>query len=115
VSREARDQDCSNLPGATDRIRHETEIEEWLLVHLRTSIGPDCGEIHPDMPLAGLTVESSAAVNLTIDLIKWLQVDVPITLLWEYPTVRSLAGALAELCRQNGHTRTNGSSSQEAS
>jgi acyl carrier protein len=83
-----------NPTVAVERTRDE--IEEWLLARLRTAVG-DAEQIKLDHPLGGYLLDSSVAVRLTLDLSRWLHVDLPITLFWERPTVRSLADALVKM------------------
>ncbi len=81
-------------PIAVERTRDE--IEEWLLARLRAAVG-DAEQIHLDRPLASYLLDSSVALSLTLDLSRWLHVELPITLFWERPTVRSLADALVNV------------------
>lgn len=84
--------------------RTRDEIEQFLLARLSAVQASHVDGIDPETPLRDCLPDSSGIVNLTLDLIAWLNTDVPITLFWECPTVRRLADALADASLHTGGT-----------
>lgn len=78
-------------PHAVD----ETRIEAWLVEQVADLLALDHDEVDPRQPLADLGLNSIAAVTLTGDLERWLDLDLPPTLAWEHPTIHDLARFLA--------------------
>lgn len=72
------------------------EIQDWLVAHLAEELGVDSQEIDVREPLASYGLSSVAAVSLSGDLEALLGCQLSATLLWEYSTIESLAGHLAE-------------------
>lgn len=71
------------------------EIETWLVRALARSLDVDPREIDPQRPFAELGVDSVAAVELSGDLEAFLGTKVAPTVVWDHPTIRSLARHLA--------------------
>ncbi|HEY0546548.1 MAG TPA: acyl carrier protein [Pyrinomonadaceae bacterium] len=66
-------------------------IQDWLIAKVADSV-PDAPEdIDVREPLASYGLSSLAAVSLTADLEDWLNLRLPPTLAWDYPTIESLA------------------------
>jgi acyl carrier protein len=71
------------------------QIEAWLVRALAHSLQVADHEIDRERPLVELGLDSVAAVELSGRLEDWLGRRVEPTVLWDYPTIRSLAAALA--------------------
>ncbi len=71
--------------------RTQEEIQDWLVVYLAQllEIGPD--EIDITLSFDCYSLDSAAAVGLSGDLEEWLNCEFEPTLLYDYPTIESLA------------------------
>jgi len=80
--------------GDIDRLaeRIEARLLEWLVA--RSDL--PSGDVDRQRPFAEYGVDSLAAVELSADLERWLQVPTPAIAAWNYPTPESLARFLAE-------------------
>ena len=72
-----------------------TEIEDWTVAYIADLLEIDPEEIDTALPFDRYGLDSSAAVGLTGDLEDWLGREVDPTLLYDYPTIESLAKYLA--------------------
>ncbi len=73
------------------------EIASWLLDHVSDSLDINRDEINVSKPLEKYGVGSIEGVSLIGDLERWLGRSLDATMLWDHPTIDSLAGRLAEL------------------
>lgn len=75
--------------------RSEAEISDWIAARVagELNIAPDEVDRNGDLTNCGL--DSIAAFTLTGDLAEWLDRDLRATLLWEFPSIQSLAQHLA--------------------
>ena len=71
------------------------EIEAWLVKAIAKSLRIDEAKIDPARPFAEYGIDSVAAVELSGDLEDWLGKKVAPTVVWDYPTITSLAAHLA--------------------
>ena len=71
------------------------EIEDWIVAYVADLLEIDSEEIDPALPFDRYGLDSSAAVGLTGDLEDWLGIEIDPTLLYDYPTIDSLANYLA--------------------
>ncbi len=71
-------------------------IETWLIERLAEQAGLDSEEIDPRRPFAYYGLDSAEAVVMAGELEEWLGCTLPATLVWEYPTIETLAKYLAE-------------------
>jgi acyl carrier protein len=71
------------------------EIETWLVRAIAKSLHIDAKHVDPKRPFAELGIDSVAAVELSGDLEEWLGRKVSPTVVWDYPTITSLAAHLA--------------------
>jgi acyl carrier protein len=67
------------------------EIQEWLISRISEELEfePETIDIYEPFALYG--INSVVAVTLAADLEDWLQVKLPATLLWDYPTIETLS------------------------
>ena len=80
--------------GAGKRISAE-EIEAWLVRHLAGLLNVPPESLDIRRPFASYGIDSAQAVSLAGELEEWLGIALPPTLLYDYPTIESLAGFLA--------------------
>lgn len=71
------------------------DIEDWIVAYISRllEISPD--ELDPTIPFDQYGLDSSAAIGLTGELEDWLEVEIEPTLLYDYPTVVTLAEHLS--------------------
>ena len=74
---------------------HE-DIEDWLIARFSqiTDVAPD--QIDVNRPFVDYRLDSALAVTLSREFSDWLGRELPITLFWEHPTIRSLALAVVD-------------------
>ena len=71
-------------------------IEDWLIAHIAQAAKMDPADVDPRDAFADYGLSSIAAVGLSGDLEDWLGLRLPTTLVWDYPTIQSLAEYLSE-------------------
>jgi acyl carrier protein len=74
----------------------QQQIQEWLFGRLAELLGANVKSVDAATPFDRLGVDSSVAIGLTGQLEKWLGRDLDPTLLYDYPTIATLAKHLAE-------------------
>jgi acyl carrier protein len=76
-------------------------ISEWLIEKIAEALAVAPEIIDINRPFAEYGLDSLAAVGVTGELEEWMNILIPATLLWDYPTVNEIAQFLeAEYCRQ---------------
>jgi acyl carrier protein len=73
------------------------EIEEWILEQLAGQIGVHASQIDRFEPFAEFGMESIHAMVVVGRLEKWLNLELSPTMIWNYPTIKTLAQRLAQL------------------
>ncbi|MDJ0601108.1 MAG: acyl carrier protein [Crocosphaera sp.] len=73
-----------------------SEIETWLVSYLSKLLEVDPETIDVTSTFETYGLDSSAAVVLSGDLQEWLGTDLDPTLLFDYPTIETLCGYLAD-------------------
>jgi acyl carrier protein len=71
------------------------EIEGWLIREMAETLEVPEADIDPDQNFFELGIGSRRIVAMSGRLKKWLHIDLPPTLLFEYATVRELSDYLA--------------------
>jgi len=72
------------------------QLEAALTGMLSKTLRIAAAEIDVNRPLPHYGLDSIDAVTLAGDLEDWLNIELPSTLLWDYPTVAAIAGFLEE-------------------
>lgn len=67
------------------------EIQDWIIDYVANLLEIDPEDIDTTIPFDRYGLDSSAAVGLTGDLEDWLGLEIDPTLLYDYPTIESLA------------------------
>ncbi len=73
------------------------EIQAWLVSYLANLLNVTNEEVDVKIPFERYGLDSSAAVGLTGDLEDWLGHEIEPTLLYDYPTIESLAKYVSSL------------------
>ncbi len=71
------------------------DIEDWISDYLANLLEVSPDELDPDVPFDRYGLDSSAAIGLTGELEEWLGLEIEPTLLYDYPTVDTLAEHLS--------------------
>lgn len=72
-------------------------LEQWLIAQVASLAKQDADAIDVTLPFSHYALDSVATAGLTADLEDLLEVELPPTLIWDYPTIASLARHLATL------------------
>jgi len=88
------------VPEAAERepageLPSQAAVAAWLARRLPALLGVPAGEIDPREPLAAYGLGSLHAATLAGDLARWLGRPLPPTLVYDFPTLESLAAHLA--------------------
>lgn len=70
-------------------------IEQWLATEVARHLKIDAAKVELEKPLL-TTLDSLNGVAIIAGLEDWLELDIPITVVWDYPTIRTLSRALAD-------------------
>ena len=71
-------------------------IESWLIGRVVAYGKVDAKSFTPDTPLAELGLDSVYALTLCGDIEDTYALDVDPTIVWDYPTINTLAGGISE-------------------
>jgi acyl carrier protein len=74
----------------------EAVIREWLIAKLANVVGIPITDVDPALCFVEYGLDSMQAVRLSGDLERWMGVELPPILLYDYPTVDELARYLVE-------------------
>ncbi|GHD32769.1 acyl carrier protein [Streptomyces galbus] len=72
------------------------EAETWLIEKIAHRLGVDPSEVSREVYFDELDLDSTEALILAGELENWLGFELSTTTLWYHPTVKDLAGYLAE-------------------
>lgn len=75
----------------TPRMMDASALERWLIARIAVLASESEDEIDVALPFSRYALDSVATVGLTGDLQDVLGVELPPTLLWDFPTIASLA------------------------
>ncbi|HBB32492.1 MAG TPA: polyketide synthase [Cyanobacteria bacterium UBA8803] len=71
-------------------------IQTWMVTKLAEQLSLDAKTIAVGEPLTRYGLDSIDAVTLVGDLEDWLELELPSTLFWDYPTIEKAAQYLVE-------------------
>lgn len=77
------------------------EIQTWITAYVAELMEVEPKRIDIKIPFDRYGLDSSAAVGLTGDLESWLNTELDPTLLYDYPTIKSLSEYLAEFLSES--------------
>lgn len=75
----------------------EEQIRQKIVEDVAEALGLSPEAVDTDAEMATLGIDSIRAFSMTGDLAEWLDCELSATLLWEFPTIRLLAGELARI------------------
>jgi acyl carrier protein len=76
----------------------EPEIRQWCIACLAKVLKVPTERIDPQATFGRLGVDSAAAVFFVLDIEEWLDLELPASIAFEYPSIAELAGYLAKEC-----------------
>lgn len=85
----------ASAAGTDDADGLEERIERWLVNYIAEVLAVPPTNIDTAASFQKLGLDSSAAVGMTGDLNDWLGGDMDATAAYDYPTINSLAHAIA--------------------
>lgn len=71
-------------------------IQAWLVEQIADVLSIDPATIEVAQPLTRYGLDSIDAVTLVGDLEDWLDLELPSTLLWDYPSIEKAAAFMVE-------------------
>jgi rhizoxin synthesis polyketide synthase RhiC len=71
-------------------------VQRFLIAELAGHLGIEASTIDPRTPFSDYDVDSLKSVNLVVDLERKIGLKLPVTLLWDYPSIQTLSVFLAE-------------------
>jgi len=77
-----------------------TQVEEWLTGRVIAYGKVTPGSFTIDTPLSELGLDSVYALTLCGDIEDEFQLEVDPTIVWDYPTIRELAGGISQLAAE---------------
>ena len=80
------------------------EVLSWLTVKFSDWLEVPADELDPKQPIASYGLDSISAVTLSVQLEDELRVELDTAVLWDRPTLESLAEHLAEKLNDAGST-----------
>lgn len=78
-------------------MKNQHEIREWLQGELAMRLAVPVASIDPDENLDSYSLDSSEAVELTLALEGWLEIELDPALLWERQTVNEIVRAVTSV------------------
>ena len=99
IDQELESHPVSSLGNVSQTVRGETEIQNWLTNYLAQLLEITPDEIDITISFDCYSLDSAAAVGLSGDLEEWLGSEFEPTLLYDYPTIETLAKYLTEECQ----------------
>ena len=77
-----------------------TDIQTWLISYLSYLLEGETNAVDITTPFERYGLDSAAVVGLTGDMEDWLGLELDPTLLYDYPTIETLAQHLVEECKE---------------
>ena len=74
----------------------ETEIRDWCLACLSRTVDNPSIPIGPDIPFPQMGLDSATSAYFIVELEEWLGTELSPELVFEYPTISSLAHFIAK-------------------
>ena len=85
-----------NDHGSIKRLPSKSEIETWIVNYVAELLEVEPNKIDVTIPFDRYGLDSSAAVGLAGDLEDWLERELDPTMVYDYPTIKSLTQHLIE-------------------
>lgn len=86
----------STIKTDTTKLLTADEIQAWIVSYLAQLLEIDSDEVDVTMTFDQYGLDSSTAIGMTGELEDWMGKQLDPTLLYDYPTIKSLAQELAK-------------------
>jgi acyl carrier protein len=86
----------SKLDEQTSEMTPTKAVQNWLVKQLAEQLSLDPKTVSVGEPLTRYGLDSIDAVTMVGDLEDWLDLELPSTLFWDYPTIEKSAQYLVE-------------------
>jgi acyl carrier protein len=97
---ETKNNNAVNSEKASDQTPTLKEIQAWITAYIAELMEVEPKRIDIKVPFDRYGLDSSAAIGLTGDLETWLDSELDPTLLYDYPTIKSLSEYISESLSQ---------------
>lgn len=91
--------DSVNAPldiSSVTQVQTQEGIQDWLVNKLAQLLGLNPDDIGISTPLSRYGLDSSSTILLTSDLMDWLGCELEPDVIYQYPTIQTLANHLTE-------------------
>jgi acyl carrier protein len=89
-------QDSNPNSNSAEAVSSLLSIQAWLVEQIADVLSLDASTIDIKQPLTRYGLDSIDAVTLVGDLEDWLDLELPSTLLWDYPTIEKASTYMVE-------------------
>lgn len=89
-------QQLKNRTSSEAALSPLVKIQNWLVEQLADVLSLDASTIEVKQSLTRYGLDSIDAVTLVGDLEDWLDLELPSTLLWDYPSIEKASAYLVE-------------------
>jgi acyl carrier protein len=89
-------QDSNPNSNSAEAVSSLLSIQTWLVEQIADVLSLDASTIDIKQPLTRYGLDSIDAVTLVGDLEDWLDLELPSTLLWDYPTIEKASTYMVE-------------------
>ncbi|MEO0801167.1 MAG: acyl carrier protein [Cyanobacteria bacterium J06642_2] len=72
------------------------EVQDWIVTYLAELLDVESEDVDVDIAFDRFGLDSSAAIGMTGELEEWLGKEIDATILYDYPTVKSLSKYLGD-------------------
>ena len=80
----------------TLNVRSCEEITAWVSTEVAKVLEIEVDAVDPDQDFSDFGIDSIVAFSITGQLSEWIERELPVTLLWEYPTINRLAHHISD-------------------
>lgn len=86
----------ATISSRTQTLSPTAKIQAWLVEQLADVLSIEASTIDVAQPLTRYGLDSIDAVTLVGDLEDWLDLELPSTLLWDYPSIEKASAYMVE-------------------
>jgi len=79
----------------------ESDIRDWCIHYLAKALNLPTARIDPDAKFARLGMDSAASVSFVMELEEWLAIELPTSIVFDFPTITRLSRRVAEYLKND--------------